>query len=654
MEDVQQREAHSSDGSLEADCAEMQALARKCTRTAVRQRLEMWVDRASLSAEKKAGSAHLAGLHQCHTENAAELEGNREEFKKLLANCQRSQVAEKLRGRVSALSEQIQQVAKKATDDGLPTVVVAGENSTGMRRLIDALTDATDGPDRADAVVAQAHLETKYYRALVHYRIIDITSDEMTANAKTYIRNAEGIVLLWDAGQPKAFNRLCDFWHTVSNSEGESQSSMRDLLDERDCVQLCVAAEGLQEKGDMGTVNTDDTSAITWCIDNGFEHLHCPMHAADLEVVRQNVQNAKRGIFSRLLDEDNEDSAVRIIEALQSHRWPGMELKDPECAKEPVRMDADADLDGAQASQTSSDRQPLVSILGAPSVGKRRLLQAMSGADAASQSIEAEMETKYYTVKLKFHIIDALDGEGDQGGAVSLLEESSGVLLLWDSSRPETLATATRVYERAEIQKMRECGVKLCIEVLTTETSESKSTPSLPVLDWCAEHGFEHLRCPFQEADLVAVQRRWQNQQTTGISLLTGDENMDSAERIVEALECHAWPGLVLKSTAESTKAKKHDKFKEAPGNDHPTSHKTDEANLGPAEKIEKEAPTKPEKGGKSTQSQKQDPAQMMDCLAHEMREVRNIKDDAERRERAAEVAMRLAESLGIDDSDDD
>ncbi|CAE8639917.1 unnamed protein product [Polarella glacialis] len=149
---------------------------------------------------------------------------------------------------------------------------------------------------------------------------------------------------------------------------------------------------------------------------------------------------------------------------------------------------------------------------------------------------------------------------------------------------------------------------------------------------WCAERGFELLVvCSLTEpASLQAVARHWLAA-GAGTPLLSGDslqsESVDSensAVRIVEALQCHAWPGLELKKTASE---------KRAMGSKEETGQKS----LKELEKAKKA-----ESG-----------VDEMETLAQQMKEVRALSDDQQRRDRACDLAMRMAASFGIDTDSD-
>jgi hypothetical protein len=281
------------------------------------------------------------------------------------------------------------------------------------------------------------------------------------------------------------------------------------------------------------------------------------------------------------------------------------------------------------------------------------LAQALAGSELDSQGCaQVSLKTKYYHRCLRFQAID-LDVKKDEKeeiasasaespSTLSLLKDAEGVLLVCDALRPETFTRVQQLYDAACPMPCEEnCeefgegieAVQLCLAIDNSDGPNEDEEDKARL--WCADHFFEYLRCPLREDDLKRVRKRWSSG-SRNASLLSMDDE-DGIERIVEALECHTWKDIDLED--ESAFPDDLDAKTCAPDNDSQAA----EAENGSA----KHGPSKEDLGTDQA-------VEMMEYFTEEIKKVRDLPDDAHRRDRAAEIALRVAKSWGLDSDDDD
>ena len=182
--------------------------------------------------------------------------------------------------------------------EGLPVVLLVGDVTIG-RKLLKALGHAESG-DTATGII-----KNKYYAARVQYRLVstgEATSENMAS--------AEALILLWD--QQDELQRIQKLFPSHTDDE--------TLDDGPDRVQLCLAVDQADE-----AVEVVD-GAREWCIDHGFEFLSCTLSNEDLEALAQRCQEPVASRRPGLLDDESENSVLRLMEALECHSsWPTME-----------------------------------------------------------------------------------------------------------------------------------------------------------------------------------------------------------------------------------------------------------------------------------------------------------------------------------------
>lgn len=699
-----------------ADRAELAALLGACRSLRARQELQQWIDHHD---ERHPGGSFGVGDPAVTVDS---LEADAAEMAALLKGCRRQRVRQCLQPWFDSASQKMRTLRNHSSEDlgaqssnaapllkeqDLPIVVIAGARKTCTRRLLRVLSGRS-AAEGGEEVAADGILETKYYTARVRYQVVDLdvelaATPDGAANSNLP-DNAAAVILLWDTSRPETF--ACLRREVNARKSGAAEDEGRAAQPKG--VQLCVAAEG-PAGGDAAALQGTGLEAqvLEWCAEQGFEHLCCPCGDGDLEVLSQRLQGAGelRG-GAGLLSADTDGTALRILEALECHAWPGMEMRRergaagaaaagaaPEAgaAAAPGRAapGAAAAGDGRLTMLPLKPDASLVVIAGAPSTGKRRLVRAL--ADGLTLGGEerlayGRLDTKYYSARVCYQIVDLEpeDARGESGGS-SLPHDAEATILLWDLARPETLGCARRAvaalreqrpYDRegGEAEEEEE-GVRLCVAVkgLGDGGAASRQEEALEeeALSWCAEHGFEHLCCAFDDSDLAAVRARLQVAREGSSAGLLERDTDGTALRILEALECHSWPGLTMKSQQGQglQRGGAATAAAAAPAAELGAAAATRERAQGPGAgeaeaEAEAAAPAAPAMPGPAAapagRAQKKgvdadaNAGEAIERLSDEIRAVRAMENDAERRQRACEVAMRLAEALGVDSDSED
>ena len=141
---------------------------------------------------------------------------------------------------------------------------------------------------------------------------------------------ATAVVIFWSTTQPDTFKRAS----TLYDSEVEKGTGYS--------LRLCVA------------VGAEDTlgaaEAQSWCIERGFEMLHCSLDEQGLIGVTERWRDSA-GKGASLLASDSR-GAVCIVEAMECCCWPGAEESSVACAGKPAAAHS-----STLAEQTTSDSE---------------------------------------------------------------------------------------------------------------------------------------------------------------------------------------------------------------------------------------------------------------------------------------------------------
>mmetsp|Transcript_50249 Transcript_50249/g.92840 ORF Transcript_50249/g.92840 Transcript_50249/m.92840 type:complete len:354 (-) Transcript_50249:44-1105(-) len=319
----------------------------------------------------------------------------------------------------------------------------------------------------------------------------------------------------------------------------------------------------------------------------------------------------------------------------------------------PFLAKSEAQIQALQRAAADEDAA-MVLLLGPTSARARALALALAtdkaavDLDPAKQDVFASLETKYYTARLRMRVVDVEIDTVSSASAPSL-GDADGLILLWDVQQPSTFTAITSYYVSASPDGSHgeRDAVRLCVAVLPDQCDGSEGSDEfvMHAAEWCADNGFEHVCCQLTQAALATARSRWLQQDSRGASLLGEDED-ESANRIVEALECHSWPGLQPRTAGA--------KQRQGPV----------QSEAQPPQEAEEPAAIEQSKAEETLAKRSEDspaPAQeeelsvdMMERFTDEIRQVRKMEDPHARQERAMEVAMQMARSWGLEDDDDD
>merc|ERR1712187_162095 len=165
-------------------------------------------------------------------------------------------------------------------------------------------------------------------------------------------------------------------------------------------------------------------------------------------------------------------------------------------------------------------------------------------------------------------------------------------------------------------------------------------------------HFFEYLQCPLQAADLQMVRKRWLASGRGSASLLSAQDDCEGADRIVEALECHTWKDLEWKDSSKDSEQRHLDS---EDGGASQNGSKTADAPLASRSHATDGANGAPRRDENEAEHGNERAVEDFEQFVEDIRKVREMPDDASRRDRAAEVALRVAKSFGLDyESDED
>lgn len=611
------------------DHEEMTKLVSQCSSRRLKQELQPWLARKAEELKKPS----LVGA----SDASVEAELDHEEMSQLVARCRSSRLRRELQ---PWLARQFEATRISSTYcASLPTILIVGAPGVGKRRLMWSLAGKTSDTFEPSAGEAEVGIVTKYYRARARCCVVDIGDDASVDNVQQLLRIAHAVVLVWSDSQSMSFNCIRDYFTAREDGRGGECFGWQR-------VQISVGVRASPAEDRSPVVS----EAALWSLDNGFEHLYCSLEDADLDALRSRMLGEAKKQRASLLHSDNEDTILRVADAIECHAWPT--CASPSSVSREARTDAPA---VTSQPQKDSSGAALVVVVGVSGVGHRDLAQALTGSELDSRGCaEVALKTKYYHRRLRFQAID-LDVKKDDkeesanapvesSSTLSLLKAAEGVLLVCDVLRPETFTRVQQLYDTACPMPCEEnCeefgegieAVQLCLAIDNSDSPNEEDEEDNARV-WCADHFFEYLRCPLRDDDLKRARKRWSSGGRNA-SLLSMDDD-DGIERIVEALECHTWKDIDLED--ESAIPDDLDAAEKcAPDNDT----KAAEAENGSA----KHGPDKEDLGTEQA-------VEMMEYFTEEIKKVRDMPDDAHRRDRAAEIALRVAKSWGLDSDDDD
>lgn len=267
-------------------------------------------------------------------------------------------------------------------------------------------------------------------------------------------------------------------------------------------------------------------------------------------------------------------------------------------------------------------------------------LQALSNADSYESDMKLlNIQTKYYRASVELHVHQVRDNTPEP----ALQHEPhdyEAIMCVVDDASYEDSFLHVHAFAKHIVDIF---PYDVCLLVAYTSSTTMENVEKMK--KWCQDNSFE-----FIELDAT--------NDVNDASFI--DEKM-GIERVLEALQCNMWKSMEMNSPkAETLSPSKVEKTLEV------TCEKNSER-IEAIGEIDATDDTKPQSlvealdvAGKGTDSghgdDGADAAQFSDLIA----EVRNVRDqgqfltDEKRRERAAEVAMKLWNFLGADDENGD
>ncbi|CAK0858394.1 unnamed protein product [Prorocentrum cordatum] len=213
----------------------------------------------------------------------------------------------------------------------------------------------------------------------------------------------------------------------------------------------------------------------------------------------------------------------------------------------------------SRSGAAGADELPTVVLAGARGSGQRRLLAALADRDeeelerGAADGVEAQLENRYYTARVRYRLVDIDRGSALLPGARDALLSADALVLLWDLADPDAFSSARTALEEAGFplaggdspDSDEEERVLLCVAVESGAAAAAAGEEAEEVArGWCAERGLEHLRCGLGVDDLEPLRRRRSRASSGAFGGLLGEDTDGTPLRILEALECHQWPNL--------------------------------------------------------------------------------------------------------------
>ncbi|KAF0700185.1 Aste57867_9313 [Aphanomyces stellatus] len=222
------------------------------------------------------------------------------------------------------------------------------------------------------------------------------------------------------------------------------------------------------------------------------------------------------------------------------------------------------------------------------------------------------ISTKYYTAPVELHVHTCV---GDDWASYE------ACLCVWDAADKSSWSHVQDAVERMQDHSF---DAFLSIAVSSNGAAEGESTSLQHALDWCIDHGVEHV--PF---NLTKSSDSLTNDETSGI------------DRVVEALQCTMWKSMEMKDGRAAP-----------PVVNHATTvdESRDEGN--PAVDLPTTAGVPSPPSAPDTVDDFEALLQQVHAIRSQVTNPSNVSDD-ERRERAAEMAMKLWSLLGDDDASD-
>ncbi|RHZ26733.1 hypothetical protein DYB31_006008 [Aphanomyces astaci] len=280
-----------------------------------------------------------------------------------------------------------------------------------------------------------------------------------------------------------------------------------------------------------------------------------------------------------------------------------------------------------------------VLVLGAAGVGKEGLVEAVVRQVDASKGISwtkgassfrahpATISTKYYTAAVEFHV-HSQPFSGDWTAY-------EACLLVWNANDKSSWSHVQNAVEGMgehsfDVLMAVACGSNIAINMENA-------------MDWCLERGVEHVAVDLASSEPAA----------SSSDDLASKDGTTGMARIVEALECTMWKSMEMKHGHAAPAAISSDAL--ASSEPDPSPPELPSFNAAPPSVSSTAIPTSSAQPSANTNNN--NGVEEFETLLHEVQAIRSqmqgVSDD-QRRARAAEMAMKLWEMMGNDDSDSD
>ncbi|KAF2291675.1 hypothetical protein GH714_028070 [Hevea brasiliensis] len=315
------------------------------------------------------------------------------------------------------------------------------------------------------------------------------------------------------------------------------------------------------------------------------------------------------------------------------------------------------------SDRTALENRPGIFMIGSSNVGKRTLLSRLLSVDfedASDSSSEVlahgwTINTKYYTADVSVWMVHLHDEFSVR--TLPIYSRLAALVMVFDMS---DVGHPVHAEYRRRLLKLEDSYADPHSEFYEFGISETEGSsllggedPAVEIkrscLEWCTEHNIEYIEACASNADFDKC--------------LSADGDLQGVERLFGALSAYMWPGMILKSGNNITQPalpNKEDLSEEE--SDYEVEYEVlsagsaepwdDTHGDGFLQMDDKEVVPKVADPNKDTETNEVTPFDFED-LEQLMSEIGNMRDnmrfmpDFQRREMAAELAMKMAAMFG-------
>lgn len=194
-------------------------------------------------------------------------------------------------------------------EDTKPSVLIVSSSNTKPKSLIKLITKDTNVTDDVEDKNIVSHtwkIDTKYYTANVVMHGINIDYER----SETFNNSVEAMIIHMDSNKENGLQDI-EKWTIIEN---ECQPEVKILL-----CNYCTS-----------DTKVTKAKAIEWCLKNGYELIE--VYPQDVQVKEDDIIEEKYG-------------AERIVEVLQAHVWPNLQMKDKDDKKAKAKSNVTENFD---------------------------------------------------------------------------------------------------------------------------------------------------------------------------------------------------------------------------------------------------------------------------------------------------------------------